>query len=76
MAEVLRVISSSPGDLQTVFHAMLQNATRICDANFGHSISVTEMRFMPPRYTMHRRLLQKTVSVDWSVLARERPLVA
>jgi GAF domain-containing protein len=37
-SEVLRVISSSPGELSPVFDAMLDNATRICDANFGHML--------------------------------------
>jgi two-component system, NtrC family, sensor kinase len=34
-SEVLKVISSSPGELQPVFKAMLENATRICDASYG-----------------------------------------
>ena len=34
-SEVLKVISSSPGELELVFNAMLENATHICDAKFG-----------------------------------------
>lgn len=34
-SEALEVISSSPGELQPVFQKMLENATKVCKANFG-----------------------------------------
>ena len=40
-AEVLRVISASPGDLEPVFQAMLENATRICAGQVRHVLRCT-----------------------------------
>ena len=44
-SEVLQVISSSPGELEPVFNAMLANATRICEAKFGTIFQFDGERF-------------------------------
>ena len=56
-AEVLSVISSSPGELAPVFQAMLENAIKICEANFGNlftygdnSFRVVALHNAPPAY--------------------------
>jgi GAF domain-containing protein len=46
-AEVLRVISSSPGELEPVFNAMLENAARICEAKFGVMYRYENDTFQP-----------------------------
>src|SRR5262245_35359425 len=61
-AEVLRVISSSPGELEPVFDAMLANATRICEAKFGtlwlregDAFRAVALHKAPPAYANARR---------------------
>ena len=56
-AEVLRVISASPGDLRPVFDAILENATRICEAKFGvlqlsedNGFRAVALHDVPPAY--------------------------
>src|SRR5258705_4730848 len=46
-SEVLQVISSTPGELEPVFKSMLENATRICGANFGTMSLYENVAFRP-----------------------------
>ena len=61
-SEVLQVISSSPGELAPVFQAMLENASRICEAKFGNlllchgnAFRVAAMHGAPPAWEELRR---------------------
>jgi GAF domain-containing protein/anti-sigma regulatory factor (Ser/Thr protein kinase) len=61
-SEVLQVISRSPGELEPVFQAMLENATRICDAKFGTLFRFDGQRFqlaagtaLPPAFAEFQR---------------------
>jgi class 3 adenylate cyclase len=46
-SEILRLISSSPGDLELVFRTILEDATRICNANFGNLFRFDGEKFYP-----------------------------
>src|SRR5262249_19876246 len=61
-SEVLRVISSSPGELEPVFETMLANAARLCEAKFGNlllydgnAFRVTALHGAPPAWAEKRR---------------------
>src|SRR5262249_33268924 len=61
-AHVVRVISTSRGDLQPVFEAILTNATHICEAEFGtlwltegEALRVVLLHNVPPAFAEERR---------------------
>jgi signal transduction histidine kinase len=61
-SEVLRVISASPGKLEPVFQAVLENAVRICDAKFGslfrydnETFEATALFGLPPTFDDYQR---------------------
>src|SRR6516165_5810989 len=65
-SEVLGVISSSPGELQPVFDAMLANATRICEASFGNMLLYNGEAF--------RHVALHNAPHDWAVTQQRDPV--
>jgi two-component system, NtrC family, sensor kinase len=78
-SEVLEVISSSPGDLDPVFQKMLENATRVCGANFGtmnlwdgDSFNLVAGHNVPPAFAALRQNLPIRPHLDSPLAATLR----
>ena len=84
-AEVLSVISSSPGELEPVFQAMLDNATRLCGAKFGIMYRYDNKEFQPTAmcgvphevtaFLAERGIFQPPVGSPLGELARTKQLI-
>jgi signal transduction histidine kinase len=83
-SDVLRVISSSPGELEPVFQAMLDNAVRICEAKFGILFRYVDDAFeavalfgVPPAYAvdLRRELRRPSPETGLGRLAKTRQAV-
>src|SRR5262249_16871085 len=81
-SELLKVISSSPGELRPVFQAMLENAVRICDAKFGNlwlregdNFRIGATHGAPPAYA-ELRLREPVIrpSIFSRLIATKQPL--
>jgi GAF domain-containing protein len=65
-SQVLQVISSSPGALQPVFAAMLEHATRICEAAFGSMLLRED--------NMFRRVALHNAPQEYAQFSRKEPV--
>jgi GAF domain-containing protein len=65
--EVLRVIAGSPGELKLVFQAILERATRICEAKFGNLLLYEGDTF--------RRVAVYNAPLAWEELTRRDPVI-
>src|SRR5262245_57212785 len=64
---LLKIISSSPGELKPVFDAILENATRICEAKFGNLFLYADNSF--------RIAAQKNAPPAYAERWRQRPVI-
>ena len=76
-SEVLRVISTSPSELESVFQAILANATRICEAKFGNlwlregdNVRIAATHGAPSAYREYLKSEPVVVPAPGSALAR------
>ena len=83
-SEVLRVISSSPGELEPVFEAMLANAVRLCDSKFGILLLYAEDGFRLAavhntpvaltEYQRNRGVFKPAPAAPWACCCKRRKL--